>query len=425
VTDNNGWQSPSGDPSPRPGQSTPPASPYAPPSSPYAPPAAGQFPPPTPVAPAGQYPPPAQVPPGVQFPPPAQYGQKGQPTQPPPGWTPPPKPGLIPLRPLGFGTLLGASFQLIRRNPRPTFGISLLLNGLIYLLFIVVVGGVAALVIARAVSATSADSDEVGAGAVAALVLSALIPVALSVLVTAVLQGIISLEVSRATIGEKLTVRGLWRLARGRIGALVGWSAIVLLVVLVGVGVIAVVIALIIAFGGDAGLVTGIILSILAFLAIAVLYAWLATKLSLVPSALMLERLPLRRAVARSWRLTTGYGYFWKALGAQVLVAVIVQTASQVVAVPISVLVAVGGAMINPNSDMTAGFVVIGAGYLLSGIVGLVFGALAAVAQSAVAALIYIDYRMRKEGLDLDLTRFVEARQVGDIGVTNPYLTTP
>ena len=30
---------------------------------------------------------------------------------------------------------------------------------------------------------------------------------------------------------------------------------------------------------------------------------------------------------------------------------------------------------------------------------------------------------MRKEGLDLDLTRFVEARQTGDIGVANPYLT--
>ena len=39
---------------------------------------------------------------------------------PPPGrgrWTPPPKPGLLPLRPMGFGTLLWAPFRTLRRNP--------------------------------------------------------------------------------------------------------------------------------------------------------------------------------------------------------------------------------------------------------------------------------------------------------------------
>jgi len=395
VTDNNAWQPPSGEPVSQ-------RAPFAPPASPYAPPAGS--------------------PAGAPSAPPAA-GQYGQPAPHQPGWTPPPKPGLIPLRPLGFGTLLGASFQVIRRNPRPTFGISLLLNGLVIVLFIGVIGGVTAIAFGRAASATSADADDIEAGAVGAILLSALIPVALSLLVTAVLQGIISLEVSRATIGEKLTVRGLWRLARGRVGALIGWSAIVAAAVLVAIVVLATIVTLLIVFGGDAGLVAGIILGIVAGLGAAVLWAWLATKLSLVPSVLMLERLPLRRAVARSWRLTSGYSYFWKTLGTQLLVYVIVQVAAQVVATPVSILAAVGGATINPNGDMTASFVLIAVSYVLTGIVSLVFAALAAVAQSAVAALIYIDIRMRKEGLDLDLTRFVEARQTGDIGVANPYLT--
>jgi hypothetical protein len=386
VTDNNAWQPPSGEPLPSAGQFAPPASPYGPPQNAH--------------LPAPQY---------------------GQPT---PGWTPPPKPGLIPLRPLSFGTLLGASFQVIRRNPRPTFGISLLLNGFVILLFVGVIGGVTAIAFSRAASATSADADEIEAGAIGAIVLSALIPVALSLLVTAILQGIISLEVSRATIGEKLTVRGLWRLARGRIGALVGWSALVTVAILVAIVVVALIVTALVAFGGDAGLVVGIILGILAGLGGIVVWAWLATKLSLVPSVLMLERVPLRQAVARSWRLTSGYGYFWKALGTQLLVYVIVQVAAQVVVTPISILAAVGGSTINPNGDMTASVVVLVVSYILTGIVSLVFGALAAVAQSAVAALIYIDFRMRKEGLDLDLTRFVEARQVGDVGVANPYLRT-
>ncbi|WP_411701238.1 hypothetical protein [Conyzicola sp.] len=383
MTDNNAWRPPSGDPLPPAGQFVPPASPYGPPTQQ-----------------------------------PVQQAQQA------PGWTPPPKPGLIPLRPLAFGTLLGASFQVIRRNPRPTFGISLLLNGLVIVLFVGVIGGVTALAFGRAASATSADADEIEAGAIGAIVVSALIPIALSLLVTAILQGIISLEVSRATIGEKLTVRGLWRLARGRIGALVGWSALVTAAILVAIVILALIVTLLIVLGGDAGLVIGIILGIIAGLGSIVVWAWLATKLSLVPSVLMLERLPLRRAVTRSWRLTSGYSYFWKALGTQLLVYVIVQVAAQVVATPISILAAVGGSTINPNGDMTASVVVLVVGYILTGIVSLVFGALAAVAQSAVAALIYIDFRMRKEGLDLDLARFVEARQVGDIGVANPYLRT-
>jgi hypothetical protein len=39
-----------------------------------------------------------------------------------------------------------------------------------------------------------------------------------------------------------------------------------------------------------------------------------------------------------------------------------------------------------------------------------------------VTALIYIDLRMRKEGLDLQLMRFVDARQAGNADVPDPYL---
>ncbi len=42
--------------------------------------------------------------------------------------------------------------------------------------------------------------------------------------------------------------------------------------------------------------------------------------------------------------------------------------------------------------------------------------------QSSATALIYIDLRMRKEGLDVELVRFVEARQAGDASVPDPYL---
>ena len=44
--------------------------------------------------------------------------------------------------------------------------------------------------------------------------------------------------------------------------------------------------------------------------------------------------------------------------------------------------------------------------------------------QSAATALIYLDLRIRREGLDLELARFVEAKQSGDQAVPDPYLTS-
>jgi len=412
VTDNTAWQSPAGGPSPA---APPPPAAAAPQTAP--PPAPPGY---VSVGPPMPPPPPAPVQQQWAGRVPGQQWQGQQPAAGAVGWTPPPKPGLIPLRPLGFGTLLGASFQVIRRNPRPTFGISLLLNGGVSLLFVAVFGGVAALVFGRINSTTGENADDILAGSIGALVLASLIPLALSVVVTAVLQGVISLEVSRGTIGEKLTVRGLWRLARGRIGALIGWSALLSGVTVVAIVVLSLLIVLIVSLGNDVAVGLAIVFGILAALAAVVVSFWLTTKLALVPSILMLERLPLFRAVARSWSLTRGY--FWKTLGTYLLVNVIVQTAAQVVTVPISLVFSFGTLLINPNGDETFAIGALVLSYVATGIVSLVFSALATVTTSAVYALLYIDIRMRKEALDLDLARFVEARQVGEAGVGNPYL---
>ncbi|MCU1513934.1 MAG: hypothetical protein JWO10_1024, partial [Microbacteriaceae bacterium] len=70
------------------------------------------------------------------------------------GWTPPPKPGLIPLRPLDLGTILGAAFRVLRRNPKPTFGAALLIQGIAYFVIIVAVGLVTFFAFSRLDSST-------------------------------------------------------------------------------------------------------------------------------------------------------------------------------------------------------------------------------------------------------------------------------
>jgi len=404
VTDSTSWQPPT------PPEQTPAAAP-----SPFGPP------PPAPVygPPTGNYPTPAAAGPGVA---PPAYGPPAP--QAPQGWTPPPKPGLIPLRPLTVGAILGASFQVLRRNPKPTFGLALLITGGISLLSLAVGGFVVFFAFARTSSATDGDADTIAAGSVALTILTVIITAALAVIGSAILQGIISLEVARGTVGERLTLRGLWRSAKGRLGALIGWASLLTGTVILAVVILSLIVGAVFAAGGAAGIGVGVLLVVFASLGGAVLTAWLVTKLAFVPSALMLERLPLRAAVARSWSLTRGF--FWRTFGILLLVWVILYAVSNIVTLPISAILGFALPLIDPNGssleDASGFVVVIAIVYGLTFIVTLVFGAISAVVQSATAALLYIDTRMRKEGLDLELTRFVEARQAGDTSVDNPYL---
>jgi hypothetical protein len=338
------------------------------------------------------------------------------------GWAPPPKPGLIPLRPLTLGNILGASFQVLRRNPGPTFGFSLLVTGVLYVVSLLVVGVVTFLVFGRVASATGADRATISAGAVGILILSALVPVALAIVGGALVQGIISLEVARGTVGERLRLRGLWRAAKGRLWALIGWSAALVAVVLLFVAIVAGLIALLVAFGGTAGIVIGVLLGIFGGLGAVALAAWLTTRLSLVPSALMIERLPLRAAIRRSWTLTIGY--FWRTFGIEQLVSVIISTVSQVITAPLSLISGITVSLLNPNGDPSAALPMLAIVYAITVALAVVIQAITAVVQAATASLIYIDLRMRKEGLDLELNRFVEWKQTGT-PVDDPYLTRP
>lgn len=337
-----------------------------------------------------------------------------------PGWTPPPRPGLLPLHPLTLGNILSGSFQVLRRNPKPTFGVALLVQGVVLLVTLGVVGVVTVLVVERTAMAEGEDVDALMAGAIGSILLASVVPVLLSIVAAALMQGVIVLEVARGTVGEKLRFSGLWRMARGRIWALVGWVLLVTLVVVIVLAVAAVAIAVLVIISGDAGPVVGILLAVVAVLGGLVLTGWLATRLSLVPSTMVIERLPMGRAVARAWRLTIGY--FWRTLGIQLLVAVIVQVASQVITMPLTLLFGLAMPFFELTDDSATPMVIGGALYLLLGVMTVVVAAVALVVQSATTAIVYVDLRMRKEGLDLELARFVEARQTGDGSVPDPFL---
>ena len=339
----------------------------------------------------------------------------------PQAWAPPPKPGLIPLRPLGFGALLGAPFLVLRRNPRATFGSALIVQAVIVLITLVVVGTVTYWAFGRIDSAPIEEQAAVEAGASVSIVLSALIPAALQVIGSALLQGVIVVEVSRATLGEKLSLRRLWRSVGRRLWVLVLWTVLLSGVLLLAVAVVAGFATVLAVFGGTAGVASAVIVGVVGGLGLVVLAAWIYTRTSLVPCLIVLERLSIRAAIRRSWALTQGY--FWRTLGVQLLVAVIVNVVAQVVTTPLLVLFSYLMSLVDPNASLDA-FAPAAIVYALALFVTLILGAVIAVVQSATIALIYLDLRMRTEGLDLELQRYVESVQNGS-PLPDPYLATP
>ncbi|AND17030.1 hypothetical protein [Rathayibacter tritici] len=320
----------------------------------------------------------------------------------------------MPLRPLGFGTLLGAPFQVLRRSPRTTLGVALLVQGLGSVLALAVYGLIAVLAVGRIAQAQAADRDAVGAGSLAVVILAALIPLAVSLTTGALVQGVVVLEVSRGVLGERSTLRQLLARLRGRFWALIGWTVLqgvgYLLLVLLAVA-LAVPLFLIGAQNdSSSAIIGGILVLIGSGLTALALSVWLSTKLALVPTLIVLERRPLRRAVARSWSLVTGG--FWRTFGSLALMTAIIQTAGQIVALPFSLLIPIAGALIaptDPEAQVVSSLVV----SIASVALGLVIGAVGTVLQSALTGLVYLDRRMRREGFDLVLLRHVEERAAG------------
>jgi hypothetical protein len=314
---------------------------------------------------------------------------------------------------------------VLRRNTGALFGAAILIQIIVLLGTLLIVGGATGWFVYRAAHATDADRDAINAGGVAAVIVAALIAVALSVVASGVLQGIVVIDVANGVLGHKPRAGQLFHATRGRRWALIGFIVLVGVALLVGLGVIAGIVAAIVipgATGGGAGggalIAVGVIVGLLLGAGFAVLWAWLWTKTSLAASAIMLERLGIRAAIARSWRLSRGG--FWRVFGAQILVIMICSVATQIVSTPISLVFQFAftaafptGAPTSLTGVDTTSLTIAAVSYGALLLFTLIVGAITSVIQSATGVVVYVDQRMRREGLDLVLTRFVEDRQAG------------
>ena len=373
---------PPGSPPQGPGQ--PPAGFRAPGSPPPGPPHPGYLPPGAPNRPGG---------PGG--PPPGAYTRFAV------------RPGIIPLRPLGLGDLYGAVFSAVRGNPGATIGLATITTFVFVLPATALGAWLAGRVAFDAFGTSGAASDalpeDFGLGLVGQY-----LPSVGQVFSSILLAGFLAQVVGQAVLGRTLGAGATWRATRGRVPAMLG---AVLLTVLATVLVLALFVGLVVVLAGavdladGAGVTLAVLVGAVVGLVVLATLLYLSTAWGFATSAVVLERRGPVGGLGRSTRLVGSplAGPFWRVFGIRLLTSVIVGVGASVVAVPIAILVLLGAFALLGESGLESRFLVIQT--IASGIAGLVTGALTTPFTAGVDALLYVDARIRREGLDVRLVQ--------------------
>ena len=311
-----------------------------------------------------------------------------------------PKPGVIPLRPLGVGEILDGAFTSIRRNPRATLGIAALLltasaviTTTLSLILVHYVGTVNLPTPGQQLTTAQATRLLTRMGEV--LAPTAAVSVVLAFIVDTVLTGLLTVVIGRSVLGHKVTAGEAWRIARPRMAALIGATLLIPLI-LIGVWAVYAIVLVILAVLHAPGALIGVLAALGAVAGI-ILTIWFTIMFRMAGPAVVLEREGPARALARSWRLVRGS--FWRVLGITLLAGLIVVVTAGVLQIPFGLIAAMAGGG-NSLLPGTGGNV---AGILISAVGGVVAGAVARPISAGVAVLLYVDLRMRREGLDLVL----------------------
>ena len=324
-------------------------------------------------------PPPGSGPPAWQHLPPEQLARMHQ-------------PGVVPLRPLTVGDVFDGALQTMRRNPQATIGAAL-----VVLAVLLIPSLLASLAVTRWGGLATEDLQ------VATLGINGVF----NALASVALTGMIVYVVSEAVLGDKADLAQTWAAVRGRLPALVANLLLIVLLFLLGATVF--VLGLVALGMGAPAVADGwfVLVVVLATLGLLVGFVWAACRVSLAPCAVVLERAGAWRAVRRAWSLTRG-AQAWRVVGITLLAGVLTGIFSAAVQVPVSfVTTGVLGSVGEGLSPVAPAVLVV------DHLVQLVVSTVVIPFTAGVTALLYLDQRIRREGLDLALGRAAQARAAG------------
>lgn len=302
------------------------------------------------------------------------------------------RPGVVPLRPLNLGDIFTGALQTMLRNPEATIGMGLLVQ--LVTLVPTLLGSV---MMTRALAGVAQEDIAVLTVAVGAL---------FSLLASITLTGMIMHVIGEAVLGDRASLAETWDAVKGRLPALIGTVLLVsVLTVAIVVGGILAVTLLVWALAG-AGAPTALAVGAAVLSGLAVLGAviYLSCRLSLAPAPVVLERVGPWAGIRRAWALTTGRQGV-RVAGITLLAGLLVAIFTTMISVPISMVVTallVSGGQF--PDEMPLGVTVVD--HLLEAVIG----ALTIPFTAGVTALLYLDQRMRREGLDVALVHAAQDR---------------
>ncbi|MDT4964711.1 MAG: hypothetical protein QOF87_4358 [Pseudonocardiales bacterium] len=268
-----------------------------------------------------------------------------------------PRQGCVPLRPLGVAEILDGSFRAIRRNPAAMFA--------------------PAAVFAVVRVAATAGLQLGGYRFLNSVALQLLGTFVIGAVLGTVLSGLLAAVVTQDVLGVRITARQALTRLRGRIWALLGLA------------------------------VVSTVLETLGLIVLAVPGIWLWGLWAVAVPAMVVERTTIRGALARSRQLVTGM--WWRVWGIRALAYLLASLLGIVVSVPFLALASAvtgsGGLLTSSASGSPAVYVlIISVGSVLS-------ATLTEPVRAGIDALLYVDLRMRREGLDIVLQQAARAAQ--------------
>jgi Membrane domain of glycerophosphoryl diester phosphodiesterase len=320
-----------------------------------------------------------------------------------------PQPGGIPLRPMGVGEILSGAFTSIRQNPAATLGLSailLTLYGVISTAGSLIVRNLAGEIQlpAAAQQLTEAETRHLAAQLLTVALPTLLIVVVLAFLIETVLTSLLTVVIGRGVLGRKVTMGQAWRIGRSRLPAVLGaWLLGGVIIASVWVALIILIIILAAAHAGAAAALLGV----LGSLAAVCLTVWLAVSFSLAAPVVVLEDQGPATALRRSLGLVRRS--FWRVFGIFLLTLLIVFIASAVLQVPFALIERFTGG--STQLFGLAGHRTVAA-VLIAAVGSIIAGAVTRPISAGVTVLLYLDLRMRKEGLDLALQDAAQGRQL-------------
>ncbi|MDQ8701712.1 hypothetical protein RCO28_04280 [Streptomyces sp. LHD-70] len=377
-----------------------------------------------------------QVPPQQSAPPPPPYGAYGQHPQhpqypqypqygpgpyPPPGpgpfaWGPPPapKPGVIPLRPLQLGDVLGGTFATVGRCWRALFGISLIAYGGA-LIAVVLALGLAYVFVGdhfRAFIDTPEYGEPLWSDTLPVIVagISVWVFALIAMLVaSAMVSAVCPAALQDAVLGRPSAFGTVWRRTMARVPAVIGTGLLTALIVAIpfllflGVGLVVTV------FSYTEQSNPGPVLALwfLGLIALLPLVMWLWVRFSLAPAVAVFESAGPVTALRRSTRLVRGS--WWRIFGISLLVSLMAGVAGYFIQIPFNMIgmfsaIPTAGAM-GPDPEPAEVFATMGVFMFFIMIGALVSQLVTALFPQLAVSLLYVDQRIRKESLDVTLAQ--------------------